>query len=80
MTEVLNADGYPTRIQMVDLQLMMMIMIFGLVLSKNISLWIVDTQLPLGFPIGGYPGPQGMYYCSVGGKNTHGRDLSRGTC
>jgi|TARA_B110000093_G_scaffold162966_1_gene185447 glutamine synthetase len=34
-----------------------------------------DTQLPLGFPVGGYPGPQGMYYCSVGGKNTHGRDL-----
>lgn len=35
----------------------------------------VNTQLPLGFPIGGYPGPQGMYYCSVGGKNTFGRDL-----
>jgi glutamine synthetase len=34
-----------------------------------------QTQLPLGFPIGGYPGPQGMYYCSVGGKNTFGRDL-----
>lgn len=33
------------------------------------------TQLPLGFPIGGYPGPQGMYYCSVGGRNTHGRDI-----
>jgi glutamine synthetase len=32
-----------------------------------------NTQLPLGFPVGGYPGPQGMYYCSVGGKNTHGR-------
>jgi glutamine synthetase len=27
------------------------------------------------FPIGGYPAPQGMYYCSVGGKNTHGRQL-----
>ena len=34
-----------------------------------------ETQLPLGFPIGGYPGPQGMYYCSVGGKNTFGRDF-----
>ena len=32
-----------------------------------------DTQLPVGFPVGGYPGPQGLYYCSVGGKNTHGR-------
>jgi glutamine synthetase len=39
--------------------------------------FIMDThtQLPLGFPIGGYPGPQGLYYCSVGGKNTHGREL-----
>ena len=34
-----------------------------------------ETLLPLGFPIGGYPAPQGMYYCSVGGRNTHGRDL-----
>ncbi|MCL4114150.1 UNVERIFIED_CONTAM: hypothetical protein GTU68_042432 [Idotea baltica] len=34
-----------------------------------------DNDLPLGFPRGGYPAPQGMYYCSVGGKHTHGRDL-----
>jgi glutamine synthetase len=39
--------------------------------------FIMDTatQLPLGFPVGGYPGPQGLYYCSVGGRNTWGRDL-----
>ena len=39
--------------------------------------FIMDTHtdLPLGFPPGGYPGPQGLYYCSVGGKNTHGREL-----
>ena len=39
--------------------------------------FIMDTKtlLPLGFPVGGYPAPQGMYYCSVGGKNTHGRKL-----
>ncbi|MGB0151500.1 MAG: glutamine synthetase beta-grasp domain-containing protein, partial [Candidatus Poseidoniaceae archaeon] len=35
----------------------------------------VATQQPLGFPVGGYPGPQGLYYCSVGGKNTHGRAM-----
>jgi glutamine synthetase len=34
-----------------------------------------ETMLPLGFPVGGYPGPQGLYYCSVGGRNTHGRDF-----
>ena len=33
------------------------------------------TDLPLGFPPGGYPGPQGLYYCSVGGKNTWGREI-----
>ena len=33
------------------------------------------TELPLGFPRGGFPGPQGQYYCSVGGRNTHGRDF-----
>ncbi|CAN1228552.1 Glutamine synthetase cytosolic isozyme 2 [Linum perenne] len=26
-----------------------------------------DVKWPLGWPIGGYPGPQGPYYCSVGG-------------
>ena len=30
----------------------------------------VETQLPLGFSHGGYPGPQGLYYCSVGGKHS----------
>ena len=39
--------------------------------------FIMDTKtdLPLGFPPGGYPGPQGLYYCSVGGKNTWGRQI-----
>ena len=39
--------------------------------------FIMDTKtgLPLGFPRGGYPGPQGLYYCSVGGLNTWGRDI-----
>ena len=31
---------------------------------------------PLGFPEGGFPGPQGPYYCSVGFENTFGRDIS----
>ena len=60
-------------LQTEELLLMMMIMISGLDLSKNISLWTLILNLPLGFPVGGYPGPQGMYYCSVGGRNTHGR-------
>ena len=33
------------------------------------------TQLPIGFPAGGYPAPQGPYYCSVGASNAIGREL-----
>ncbi len=75
MTEVLNADGTPHksngRSTIDD--------------TEDEDFWfgfeqeyfIMDTKtgLPLGFPIGGYPAPQGLYYCSVGGKNTHGRTL-----
>ncbi|WP_036379384.1 glutamine synthetase beta-grasp domain-containing protein [Muricauda sp. MAR_2010_75] len=74
MTEVMNPDGTPhesnSRATIDD---------------ENDDFWfgfeqeyfIMDTAtlLPLGFPVGGYPGPQGLYYCSVGGRNTWGRDL-----
>jgi glutamine synthetase len=30
---------------------------------------------PIGFPQGGYPEPQGPYYCAVGSQNVAGRDL-----
>ena len=69
MTEVLNADGTPHESNA-----------RALVDDDDNDFWFgfeqeyfimdVETQLPLGFPLGGYPGPQGLYYCSVGGKNT----------
>jgi glutamine synthetase len=31
---------------------------------------------PLGFPVGGFPAPQGPYYCSVGAANSFGRTIS----
>ena len=72
MTEVLNSDGTPHASNA-----------RALIDDDDNDFWFgfeqeyfvmdVDTQLPLGFPLGGYPGPQGLYYCSVGGKNTHGR-------
>jgi len=39
--------------------------------------FLVDTETgqPLGFPAVGYPAPQGPYYCSVGAKNAHGREI-----
>ena len=43
MTEVLNADGTVIH-QMQERLLMTMIMIFGLDLSKNISLWILKPN------------------------------------
>jgi glutamine synthetase len=30
---------------------------------------------PLGFPAGGYPAPQGFYYCGVGADEVHGRHI-----
>jgi glutamine synthetase len=30
---------------------------------------------PLGFPVGGFPAPQGQYYCSAGAENAFGREI-----
>ena len=75
MTEVLSADGTPhpsnsrATISADDND------DFWFGFEQEYFIMDVKTQLPLGFPIGGYPGPQGMYYCSVGGKNTWGREF-----
>ena len=74
MTEVLNSDGTPhesnarSKIDDDDND-------FWFGFEQEYFIMDVQTQLPLGFPMGGYPGPQGLYYCSVGGRNTHGRHL-----
>jgi len=74
MTEVLNADGTPhesngrATIDDDDDD-------FWFGFEQEYFIMDKETQLPLGFPIGGYPGPQGMYYCSVGGRHTHGRNF-----
>jgi len=36
---------------------------------------MTDSGRPLGFPSGGYPEPQGPYYCAVGYQNVAGRDI-----
>lgn len=74
MNEVLNADGTPhvsngrATIDDDDND-------FWFGFEQEYFIMDSKTQLPLGFPIGGYPKPQGMYYCSVGGRHTHGRDI-----
>jgi glutamine synthetase len=37
--------------------------------------FITEDRQPLGFPKGGYPDPQGLYYCGVGGNQVRGRAL-----
>jgi glutamine synthetase len=43
--------------------------------EQEYFLWNPDTDKPIGFPEGGYPRPQGPYYCSVGAKNAYGRAM-----
>ena len=74
MTEVLNADGTPhesngrATIEDEDDD-------FWFGFEQEYFLWDPTTNKPLGFPAGGYPGPQGPYYCGVGGQNVFGRDI-----
>lgn len=43
--------------------------------EQEYFLWNPTNNKPLGFPEGGYPNPQGQYYCSVGTNNAFGRDI-----
>ncbi|MTI88683.1 MAG: glutamine synthetase [Balneolaceae bacterium] len=74
MTEVLNADGTPhptnarAHISENDKEYW-----FGF----EQEYFLIDTRTgrPLGFPVGGYPGPQGPYYCGVGADSAYGREV-----
>ena len=74
MTEVMNPDGSPhesngrATIDDDDND-------FWFGFEQEYFLWDPETNLPLGFPANGYPRPQGPYYCSVGAKNTYGRQI-----
>ena len=74
MTEVLNADGTPhetngrSHIEEEDED-------FWFGFEQEYFLYDPQTRLPLGFPAGGFPLPQGPYYCGIGGSKAFGRDI-----
>ncbi len=74
MTEVLNANGTPhetngrAKIQDDDND-------FWFGFEQEYFIWDPETNMPLGFPAGGYLPPQGPYYCGVGGNHAFGREI-----
>jgi len=78
LCEVLNADGTPHKTNhRADLKKLSDSLEshepwFGLEQEYT----IVDDDRPLGFPPGGYPAPQGIYYCSAGGDRAFGRAIA----
>ena len=44
-------------------------------LEQEYTLFPVDSPIPLGWPVGGCPKPQGPYYCGVGAEKSFGRDV-----
>ncbi|MFT4570780.1 MAG: glutamine synthetase [Hyphomicrobiaceae bacterium] len=74
MTEVMNADGTPHesngRATINDSS-----DDFWFGFEQEYCIWDDSTNRPIGFPEGGYPAPQGQYYCSVGAANAVGREV-----
>lgn len=78
LCEVLNPDGTPHdtnhRHTLVENEIANKEIEAAFGLEQEYS--IMKNGRPLGFPKGGYPPPQGPYYCSAGGDRCFGREVS----
>lgn len=79
MCEVMNADGTPhvsnkrAYLRSLAEKYEVEEPLFGI--EQEYTLY--DGDRPFGFPFdGGYPAPQGQYYCAVGAQNVAGRELA----
>ncbi|HFA49027.1 MAG TPA: glutamine synthetase [Bacteroidetes bacterium] len=74
MCEVMNPDGTPhptnARATINDHD-----KDFWFGFEQEYFLYDPETNLPLGFPEGGFPKPQGPYYCGVGASRAYGREI-----
>ena len=74
MSEVLNPDSTPhesngrATIDDADAD-------FWFGFEQEYCIWDNEHNAPIGFPPGGFPAPQGQYYCSVGAANAIGREI-----
>lgn len=79
LCEVLNPDSTPhatnTRRKVQDLlspQVLAEETLFGF--EQEWTMWTKEGSV-YGWPAGGYPHPQGPFYCGVGAESVYGRDL-----
>ena len=78
LCEVLNPDGTPHatnhRHTLIENEIVNKGLEAAFGLEQEYS--IMKNGRPLGFPQGGYPHPQGPYYCSAGADRCFGREIS----
>lgn len=79
MCETLNPDGTPhvtnNRFECAKVHEKYADQVPWYGIEQEYTLFNADGVTPLGWPQGGYPGPQGPYYCGVGYDKVFGRDI-----